>query len=182
MNAAVSRLESDAERIAAAGDCEASIEAYLEAGRCAAHYQLWQSALRCYRGALELDLVHRPTLRKILALGSHLRSSDDWLDYARAVDRNDWPQFGCRGAHVLTNDSGSLVACPDIGAVLELLVNDAGVLEAFPDGRFHAMPIAMALVILRRALWPSRREGEVAKARVEYRGRRVWLRETGGWS
>jgi hypothetical protein len=96
-----------------------------------------------------------------------------------------WPHFGCRSARVLTHDSGSIVECANVGPVLELAMPHADVVEVRPDGRFAKMPIAMALLVLRRALWPTPREmtSKPARVRVLFGGREpVRLDERGDWA
>jgi hypothetical protein len=54
-----------------------------------------------------------------------------------------------------------------------------------PDARFADVPVAMALLILRCAMWPAPRDNaEVAyEIRVTYRGRhRYRLTEHGDWT
>lgn len=184
VHAEVTRLVYDAEQIARDGDHDSSITAYMRAGKCAARHRHWQSALWCYKAALELNLLGRDVVANILGLGDRIRTSADWFEYARSLDSNDWPRFGAAGAKIVTHDSGSLVECPGIGVVLELIITDPGTLEAFPDGRFRAMPLAMALLVIRRALWPQAASDPSSKLRaeIEYRGRRVLLRAAGEWS
>jgi hypothetical protein len=106
--------------------------------------------------------------------------------YSRLLDEMpDWPRFGCRSARVLAHDSGSVVECTGAGPVLELVVEAADLVSAQPDGRYSKMPLAMAMIILRRALWPAARDPahKAARVRVAFAGKpTVWLDERGDWS
>jgi hypothetical protein len=82
------------------------------------------------------------------------------------------------------HDTGSVVECAGAGPVLELLMSANDLIEVHPDGRFAKMPRAMALLIVRRALWPSPREltSMSARVRVAFAGKpMVWLDERGTW-
>src|SRR5215468_1488873 len=127
--------------------------AFLEAGQAAASYQLWRSALRCYRLALELDLVDREPVERILKLPARHTSLAEWNVYACALDCFTWRSFGCRSARIVTGGQRSRVECPGIGAVMELTMPDDDLIEAHTDPRLTGMPLAMAMMILRRAMW-----------------------------
>jgi hypothetical protein len=95
-----------------------------------------------------------------------------------------WPHFGARGAQIVIGDLGAVVDCPGVGPVLELLMTEKDLIETRPDARFASMPIAMAMIVLRRAMWPAPRERatEPMNVRVTYAGReRVRLDEHGDW-
>jgi len=56
--------------------------------------------------------------------------------------------------------------------------------EAQPEARFAEIPLAMALVVLRRAMWPNAREQAIQpmRLRISYSNRpTVWLDELGDW-
>jgi hypothetical protein len=184
MNPDVRLLLADGERAWRSNDPGAAREAFLEAGRSAVSYQLWRSALRCYRRALELDLTDRAPIALILKLPARVVAPADWIDYGHAIDRRAWPAFGCRSAQIITGDLGARVECPPAGAVIELMMTADDLVEVRPEPRFAGMPLAMALVILRRAMWLSPRDAaaEPAALRVAFDGRsHVRLDELGDW-
>jgi hypothetical protein len=184
MNVEVRAQLGSAERAFKSGDTTAARDAFLAAGDVAKRFQLWKSATRCYRHALELDVVDRVAVARLLGLfgrGGHIV---EWVEYAKAVDRHDWQHFGCRKAQLVIGDSGAFVECPDVGPVLDLAMPDSELVEAQPDGRFVGMPAAMAMIILRRALWPLRLEKAVPprSVQVSFAGRLpVVLDELGEW-
>ncbi|HUJ57415.1 MAG TPA: hypothetical protein VLX92_02950 [Kofleriaceae bacterium] len=185
MNPELRDLARDAERAAERGDPSAAIAGFLDAGSRAAGYQLWRAAARYFRNALELDLLEREPVVRLAGLAARLGNELDWKHYLRVLDDAPaWPRVGCRGARILTHDTGSIVECPGAGPVLELLMTASDLVEVAPDGRFAHMPLAMALVILRRALWPVPREvASPLRVRVAFAGRSpVWLDERGEWS
>lgn len=184
MNVEVRDQLGSAERAIRSGDPTAARDAFLAAGDVAKKFQLWKSATRCYRHALELDLLDRVAVARLLGLlgrGGHVI---EWVEYAKAIDRNDWPSFGCRQAQLVIGDVGAFVDCPGIGPVLDIAMPESELVEALPDGRFVGMPVAMAMIILRRALWPLRLEQTIPprNVRVAFAGRvPVVLDELGEW-
>jgi hypothetical protein len=188
MNADVRVLLADAERALRADQLAAAREAFLEAGQCAASYQLWRSALRCYRRVLELDLADREAVGRVVQLPPRVIALADWHDYARALDARSevrgWPSFGCRAAQIVTGNVGAQVECPGTGVVMELMMTEDDLVETRPEARFAGMPLAMAMIILRRALWFAPRElaTDPVSIRVAFDGRpQVWLDELGDW-
>ena len=204
MNADVRLHLADAERALRADDPMAARTAFLEAGQCAAGYQLWRSALRCYRRALELDLTDREAVQHVVQMPARVLVLHDWHDYARALDRHSgqpagqatgqpagqhawhppWPAFGCRAAQVVTGHLGAHVECPGVGVVMELMMTEDDLIETRPEPRFAGMPLAMAMIILRRAMWFAPREmaTDPASLRVAFDGRpQVRLDELGDW-
>jgi hypothetical protein len=184
VNADIRLLLADAERAWSAGDAAAAREAFLEAGQCAAGYQLWRSAVRCYRRALEIDLADREPIARVVQMPPRAVVSQDWLDYARALDRRPWPSFGCRSAQIVTGDLGAQVECAGMGVVMELMMTEDDLVETRPEARLLGMPLAMAMIILRRALWFAPREfaAEPMAIRVAFDGRPlVRLDELGDW-
>src|SRR5262249_46321869 len=95
-----------------------------------------------------------------------------------------WPRFGALAAQVVLGDLGGVVTCARVGPVLEMMMAHDGLVDVRPDGRFTAMPLAMAMVILRRAMWPQLRETTAEARSVEVAfsaNRRVRLDELGDW-
>jgi hypothetical protein len=184
VNADVRVLLADAERALRAEQVPAARAAFLEAGQSAASYQLWRSALRCYRRVLELDLTDREAVGRIAQLPPRVIALADWHDYVRALDTRAWPSFGCRAAQIVTGNVGAQVECPGTGVVMELMMTEDDLVETRPEARFAAMPLAMAMIVLRRALWFAPRElaTDPASIRVAFDGRpQVWLDELGDW-
>lgn len=176
----------DGERAVRRGDLEAARACFIEAGDTSFALQLWRSAVRCYRHALELDLVSREVVERILRVPARVISGRGWDEYRAAIDTHAWPHFHCRGAQVVIGDLGAVVECHGVGPVLELIMTDADLVESRPAARFAGMPIAMAMLVLRRALWTHPRErdgdGEAMSVRVAYEGRQqVRLDEVGDW-
>lgn len=173
MNVDVRRLLADGERAVARG-WHAKARAYFrEAGHAAAAVQLWRAALRCYRHGLEVDLVDRHVVRAVLALPDHVIGDRGWDAYLGALDAAEWRAFSCRDARVVTGPRGAFVDCPPLGPILDLAVTD-DIVEARPIRRFAAMPLPMAMIILRRAYGDT-------PIRVRYAGRRYVLDELGDW-
>lgn len=184
MNAEVRLLLADGERALRTDDLAAAREAFLEAGQCASGYQLWRSALRCYRRVLEIDLVDREPIARIARMPPRVVAPNDWSEYARALDHHAWPSFGCRSAQIVTGDAGAHVECPGTGVVMELMMTADDLVETRPEARFAGMPLAMALIILRRALWLAPRDlaTDPGSLRVAFDGRpQVRLDELGDW-
>lgn len=161
MNVEVREQLGTAERAIRSGDIGGARDAFIAAADLAAGFQLWKTTTRCYRQALELDVLDREVIARLVGLVGRGGHAAEWSEYARAVDRHDWPRFGCRAAQLVIGDSGAFVECPGTGPVLDITMPDHDLVEAQPDGRFVGMPIAMAMIILRRALWPLRLEQAV---------------------
>jgi hypothetical protein len=184
VNADVRLLLADGERALRADDPVAARAAFLEAGHSASSYQLWRSALRCYRRALELDLVDREAIDRIARMSPRVIALADWTEYGRALAQHAWPSFGCRSSQIVTGDLGAHVECGATGVVLELMMTEDDLVETRPDARFTGMPMAMAMIILRRALWMAPRDfaAEPSSLRVAFDGRpQVRLDELGDW-
>lgn len=184
MNVETRILFADGERAARDGELALARTCFLEAADRAIEVQLWRSAVRCYRHALELDLVDKEIVERILRIPIRVISGRGWDAYKQALDANpQWPHFGCRTARIVSGDLGAVVECPPVGPVLELIMTDHDLIETRPDARLRGMPSAMAMVILRRAMWPTPREVEKPMSvRVAFDAReRVKLDELGDW-
>lgn len=185
MNVDARVLFLDGERAARRGELAVARACFLEAGQAAAEVQLWRGALRCYRHALELDLLDRAVVERVLQIPVRVRSGRGWERYGSALDASPaWASFGCRGARLVSGDQGAVIECPGAGPVLELIMSELDLVETRPDLRFAGMPVAMAMIILRRALWPAPREraAEPMTVRVTFEGReRNRLNEYGDW-
>jgi hypothetical protein len=157
---------------------------FLKAGQTAAGYQLWRVAQRCYRLALELDLVDREPVERILRLPSHNTVHAEWNVYARALDRHAWPSFGCRSARIVAGGPRTWIECPGIGTVMELEMPDDDLIDVEPVPRLVGMPLAMAMMIVRRAMWMAPRYEATCphSLRVAFDNLpQVWLGELGEW-
>lgn len=192
MNIDVRVLLAAGERALRSDDRAGAREAFLEAGQAASSYQLWRTALRCYRLAFELDVVDREPITRILQLPARsvfARPADtamyaDWQVYAGVLERHTWPSFGCRSAQIVTGGQRSRVECPGIGEVMGLVMPADDLIETRPDPRLAGMPLAMAMVILRRAMWIAPRDhaSSPQRLRVAFDGLPpVWLDELGDW-
>ena len=186
VTADIRELVAGAERVLREHDLPAGRTAFVAAGDCARDYGLWRTAARLYRRGLELDVVDREIIERLARLAVRFPNGGDWLEYRRALDAHpEWPRFGCRGTQVVIGDDGTVVTCPDVGVVLELMMSASDLVEIHPDARFADMPRAMALVIMRRAMWLSPREHttEPMSVRVVFAGRpAVVLDELGDWT
>ena len=183
MNADVRQLLSDGERALRSEQVTAAREAFLEAGVVAAKFGLWRSALRCYKSALEIDLTDRDVVQRIAAMPARIVAFGEWSEYLRALDRRPWPRLTCRGAQIVGANDGTIVDLVGSGAVLDLMMSASDLVEVRPEGRYTGMPLAMAMIILRRALWPvTRSSGDPRSIRVVFDGRRTSkLDELGNW-
>jgi hypothetical protein len=185
VNVDVRVLFTDGERAARLGHYDTARACFLEAGQCAADVQLWRAAIRCYRHALELDLLDKEPIDRILRMPPRVISGRSWGEYRTALDTHrDWLHFSCRTARVVMDNLGAVVQCPSVGPVLELIMSERDLVETRPDGRWQQMPVTMAMIVLRRALWsnPRERTTEPQDVRVTFAGReRVRLDEHGDW-
>jgi hypothetical protein len=186
MNADIGLLVADAALATRDGDFRLARATLVEAGDCATRYGLWRSAIRCYRRALEFDVSDRDACRKAEHIAPRLgrAASTHWSDYASALETRAWQRFGCLGAETMIGAKGAFATCPRAGPVLELTMPEPDLVAAKPIGRFAAMPLVMALLILRRALFPRPRDAADAPhlIRIAFAGhRRVVLDEVGDW-
>jgi len=177
---------SDAERARRAGDPRAAYDGFVEAGQCAEQYGLWKTALRCYRNAVELDLFAPTAVEHLVRISARAGAGSEWVEYATALATSPtWPHVACRQVQLLIGSAGAVVGAARVGTVLEVVMAEDDLLVVQPEARFAEMPVAMALIILRRAMWPAPRETTEASydIRVTYRGRyRYRLTEHGDWT
>lgn len=132
-------------------------------------------AIRCYRHALELDLADREVLERIVETPVRARAPG-WPEYLAALDPR-W-RYPARHARVVIG-AGATIECPPVGAVLRLAMPSA---DEIVVESFAAMPTAMAMIIVRRAMWPTRIAGvENRTLVVRFGGRAVVLDEYGDW-
>jgi hypothetical protein len=178
-------LFSDGERAARSGHYDTARACFLDAGRSAAEVQLWRASIRCFRHALELDLLDREAVEAVLRMPARVISGRGWDEYKLALDAHpEWPRFSCRTARVVSGDLGAVVECPAVGPVLELLMTASDLVETRPDARFRGMPITLAMIVMRRGLWmnPRERASDPSSIRVVYDGQqRIRLDEHGDW-
>lgn len=186
MNPDVRELVGDAERALREGRAPDAYTAFLEAGDVAAKLQLWKSSLRCYRRAVELDLFDARAVGRLARIAPRAGAGTEWAEYATALaGRPPWPRFDCRAAQLVIGDLGAAVTCAPVGTVLEVLMTGDELVEVHPDARLANMPLAMALVILRRAMWAQPRDHapDPMTLDVVYAGRRpMRLDELGDWA
>jgi hypothetical protein len=184
LNIDIRQALADADRALVNGDRVGAARAYVEAGDHAVRYQLWRSAARSYRAALELDLASRDVVGRLVTLATRTRRAlADWLDYAAALDAHpDWPHASCVRAQVMIDDRGAYVDCGL--RVLRLAMTADDHVTAQPEPLFAEMPLAMGMVVLRRAMWPNARGQALdpMRVRVTFAARpAVWLDELGDW-
>ena len=182
MNVDVRMLFGDGERAARNGEVATARACFMEAAQSAVEVQLWKAAMRCYRHALELDLMDREIIERLLRMPARVTSGRGWDEYRKALDQHAaWPHFGCRTARIVIGDH-AVIECPQVGPVLELLMTDHDHVEARPDPRFAGMPIGLAMIVVRRALWtnPRDRANDLMTVQVTFDGQqRVRLDEHG---
>jgi len=183
VSATLHRLCVEAEKAAHRGDLHSAVRNYIAAGDAARSRERWQLAARCYRSALEVDLGSRVAVSRLVHIGGHTNDRKFWVEYSRMLKHDgSWSQLTCRRAQILVHNLGSVIECAEVGPVIELVIASDGSFECLPDARFKAMPLAMTLIILRRALWPTGRSSPLApRVRVGYRGHTVWLNARGEW-
>nr|HEX4317788.1 hypothetical protein [Kofleriaceae bacterium] len=179
---------SDAERARRAGDPRAAYGGFVDAGRCAEQYGLWKTALRCYRNAVELDFIDPTAVEHLARIATRAGAGSEWADYLAVVTAPaapSWPTIVCRDVQLLVGSAGAVASCTRAGTVLAVSMTDDDHVDITPDARFADIPVAMALLVVRRALWPSPRDNAATsfEVRVTYRARhRFKLLEHGDWT
>ena len=184
MNGDVRTLLAEGERAERAGQLDAAYARYVTAGDIAAGGGSWRNAMRCFQRAIELDPFEREAVSRLAAIASQVHNRTEWSEYLTALDRKLVPRFAFRSVQLLIGNQGSFVTAPDAGPVLDVLLTGDDLLEAAPTAGFSDMPLAMALLVLRRALWtsPSHRARTPMSVRIAYNGRpHMKLHETGEW-
>jgi hypothetical protein len=178
-------LLADADRAARAGDLDEARRLYLSAGDRAATAGNWSVATRGFRHAVELDLFDRTAVERLATLATRAAARAEWAAYARALRADTMPRFAVPAIQLVVSNSGAEIVASPVGTVLEVLLTGDDLVEAHPAPRFDAMPLVMALLIVRRALWPSPRARPVApmQVRVSFRGGPpARLDELGDWT
>ena len=161
VNHEVLTLVADAERAARHGEWPAALAAYREAGDCCAKLSLVRGAQRCYRRALEIDLLAADVVDRLIATGVRIGAAAPWERYRDALPwlAPLWPRANARHVQLLSDDRGTVLAHRSVtGPIAHLDIGDAleVTVRCAPD--FRAAPDALLLVLLRRALWVKPRE------------------------
>jgi hypothetical protein len=175
---------ADAERAARSGATEEARRLYVAAGDRAVAIGSWTPAARCYRHAVELDLFDGVAVQRLATYGARLPARAEWGAYAAALRTGTMPPFQYTSIQLVVSNDGAEVVAQPVGSVLDVLLTGDDLVEAHPAPQFDAMPLAMALLVIRRALWPVPRLRPVAPMSVwvAYRGRQpVKLDELGDW-
>lgn len=161
MNREVLELVADAERAAAGGDWAGALAAYREAGdRCAA-VTLWRGAQRCYRRALEIDLLELAVVNRVVDAAARTGGREPWDRYREAVPAvaEVWRGANARLIQVVADDDGAAILHPTApGALARFSLGEDLDVTLRSTVMFRAMPDAMILVLLRRVLWARPRE------------------------
>jgi hypothetical protein len=186
MNHDVRELVGDAERaIREQRDADA-YALFLEAGDTASNLGLWKSGLRCYRRAVELDLFDPRAIGRLARIAPRASAGNEWAEYATALaGRPPWPRFDLRNVQLRAGGVAATVTCGAVGTVLEVMMSADDVVEVHPDPRLATMPIAMALIVMRRAMWTAPRDSapEPMSINVVFAGRPAMrLDEIGDWT
>ena len=186
MNHEVRALVADAERAVRESNLGVAYDHFIEAGDVAAGLQLWRSAARCYRRAVELDLYDGRAVGRLARVAPRTGAGTEWAEYATVLaGRPPWPRFDCRLAQLVIGAGGAIVTCTPVGTVLEVRMTADDRIEAHPDARLQSMPLAMGLVILRRALWITPRDDapDPMSIAVVFAGRGAMrMEESGDWA
>ena len=184
MTGDVRTLVAEAERAERAGNYEGAYDRYVSAGDAAAGNGSWRSAMRSFQRAIEVDLFASEAVQRLAAIASQVHNRTEWSEYATALERGVVPRFAFRAVQLAIGNDGSFVTAPDAGTVLEMLLTGDDLLDVHPAAAFSDMPLAMALLVLRRALWssPVNRARTPMTVRISYAGRpHMILHETGEW-
>ncbi len=186
MNHEVRALLADADRALRENNPAAAYDHFVEAGDVAAGLQLWRSAVRCYRRGVELDLFDGRAVGRLARVAPRAGAGTEWAEYVTVLaGRPPWPRFDCRIAQLVIGDGGAVVTCTPVGTVLEVLMTADDRIEVHPDARLASMPLAMALVVLRRAMWTAPRDDAPVPMSLDviYAGRSpMRLDEVGDWT
>jgi hypothetical protein len=189
VNREVLELVADAERAATAGDWAACLAAYRDAGdRCGA-VTLWRGAQRCYRRALEIDLLDAGVVNRLVDAAARTGDVVTWHRYRAALPEVAavWRAANARLIQVVADDDGAAILHPTAPAALaRFTLGDNLEVALRPTTAFRAMPDAMVLIMARRMLWPRARERPPdppphVVIRLVDAGRSFALYETGDW-
>lgn len=184
MHEDVRTLMAAGERAERAGELMDAYARYVSAGDVAAGNASWRAAIRCFQRAVELAPFEVEAIRRIAAIAHHVHNRTEWSEYATALERKLVPMFPFHHVQLVLGNDGSFVTAPSTGTVLEVMLTGADLLEAHASGPFADLPLALALLVLRRALWatPSSRPRALMSIRVAFNGRpHMLLHENGDW-
>jgi len=162
MNREVLEHIADAERAAHAGRWDAAFRGYVEAGDRCAELQLRRGAQRCFRRALEVDLLSTAALERLITVGRRLHAStaawDRYLDAVPALAPL-WTSANARLAQLVVDDDGAAVRHPAAdGAIARVQMGEDRDVTVTRTARFAEIPDPMLLILLRRTLWLAPRE------------------------
>jgi hypothetical protein len=175
---------ADAERAARAGELDDARRLYLDAGDRAAIAGNWTLATRCFRYTVELDFFDIVAVQRLATMTPRATARAEWAAYMAALRGGTLAKFAATSVQLVVSNSGAEVVASPVGVVLEVLLSGDDLVEAHPAPAFDMMPLAMALLVVRRALWPVKRSrpATAMTVRVAYRGRQpVKLDELGDW-
>ena len=141
-----------------------------------------------YRYALRIDLIDEATVATATRVATKVGHAIGmtWTDYGHALRRRSWTHFGSRGAQMTLGDRGGVIQCPGVGPVLEILMSERDLVETRPHAALADLPMAMAMVILRRAVFVQPRDYVSDQSPMSVRvswsgGPQVVLDDVGDW-
>jgi hypothetical protein len=185
VNADDRTMTAAGERAERAGNFESAYDYFVTAGDIAAASGSWRAAMRCFQRAVEIDLFRPVAVTRLAAIAGQVHRRTEWAEYATALDRQIVPRFALRGIQLVVGNAGAFVTAAEVGTLLDVLLTGDDLLEVMTSQQFAGMPLAMALLVLRRALWPVSKDRSAAtmSMRVVFEGRPppYKLMESGDW-
>lgn len=138
------------------------------------------------RRALEFDVAGLDAVELGIPIAGRISHQlrIDWTEYAAALRGQPWPHFSCRSAQITIDDDGASIGCQLVGVVFAVAMPEADLVALTPHGAFRGMPLAMAMIVARRALFGGPRlDGELPRViRVVFDERpEVVLNDIGDW-